>query len=137
MSLENMLPPGARKFRENSADSVVYNCIDHSAEQPSTLTISRQLPVPRKGNPGTVKMFINRRKSIVLDRSGPNERVVPFIVKIETSAPVGTDLGDVTLTLQSILALLDDSKSGSQDDFRDLYLTGMLPNEDYSAPAGI
>jgi hypothetical protein len=91
MSIEQFIQPGASKFRENSADSVVFNLEGHTPEYPRSLTMTRTLPVPRKGNAGTSKVLLNFRVSANIGTADV-PKIVPTILKIETSIPVGTSV---------------------------------------------
>lgn len=118
-------PVQLTKFRELSADSILYLRIGHTADLPKQITVTSDLPVPRKGNPGTVKTTINSRYSAVLDKGEPTERVVPVICKIMTSYPVGTSLADRREAVRGAIAL------AMTDDaiFDELFYTGILPND--------
>lgn len=133
MSTANLLLPGTRKFRENSADSVTYHLSGHTATNPRTITISRTLPTPRKGNPGTCKIAINARNNVTLDVTKPTERVVPVIFKCETSVPVGANiqaLEDLFWELKQVL----DWDSNFKNEQSDLFTSGMLPDENPTTP---
>lgn len=91
MSKSQIVQSGSEKFRENSADSVTFHNGSHTAILPDTVTISRSLPTPRKGNMGTTKISLNCRKAFVIHEGTANEKTVLGIVKVETSVPVGID----------------------------------------------
>jgi hypothetical protein len=115
----------ATKFRELSSDKIIYTLPGHSIEKPITLTIQSDLPVPRKGNPGTVKTFVNIRRTVVLDSGLATERNVPTIVKLETSFPVGTTQADRLAILAQIASVASQSDEAADN----LFYDGLLPND--------
>lgn len=123
----NLLPTGSRKFRENTADSVLFHMMEHTADRPSTVTVTRTLPTPRKGNPGTQKTTINCRTTSILDVGLATERKVPVIVKIETSVPVGADYNDFIRALNNISGAVLVNFNTLTSEQRDLFITGLLP----------
>jgi hypothetical protein len=129
-----LLPENTRKFRENSADSNMYHHGDYTPSFPSTTSVSRILPVPRKGNMGTCKTLINTRRTVVINRGLSSERSVPVIIKIETSVPVGINLPDLLQTMQQVGGFID-TKQENMQAIQDLFLTGRLPDENYGATA--
>lgn len=132
-----VVPHGAIKFRENSADSVTFNLSGHTAALPRTLTISRVLPTPRKGNPGTVKIYMNTRRSFLVDVGTANERTVLAISKNETSIPVGIDAAEAGVFIRtSISGIVGDddgqgdvSLAGRDASCIDLFVQGLLPDQ--------
>lgn len=114
-----------KKFRELSADSIVYLNDDHNVELPRHITLTSELPVPRKGNMGTLKTTVNARYSVELNAGTDEAKVVPVICKIQTSFPVGTTLADrkAAVARACALALQDDPE------FDALFGTGILPND--------
>lgn len=125
----SILPPFSRKFRETNADTTVFQQGDHSATRPALVTVTRILPTPRKGNPGTQKVTINYRRTTVLDVGLPTERMAPVILKIETSIPVGTDVTDILDLFKAPSAALSVSDPAVLENFqKDLFITGLLPD---------
>lgn len=126
----NLLPQNSVKFRENSADSVVYQLEGHTATEPATLTITRVLPTPRKGNNGTMKVYLNARRTTsitVPGDAGSVIRQVPVICKVETSLPVGAD----TMVLKQLFSDLSRfmTVNGSADDDQErVFASGLLPD---------
>lgn len=82
------------KFREIGDNKVQYIFGDHTPALPHTATVTSVLPVPRKGNPGTLKTIVNLHCAKVVDSGKPTERNVPIVVKLETSFPMGTSAAD-------------------------------------------
>lgn len=130
----NLLPTGSRKFRENTADSVLFHMMEHTADKPSTITVTRTLPTPRKGNPGTQKTTINCRTTSILDVGLATERKVPVIVKIETSMPVGANSNDFKRALNNISGAVIVSLNTLSDEQKDLFITGLLPEASVATP---
>jgi len=129
-----LLPEMTRKFRENSADSNMYHHRNYTPALPVTTSVSRILPVPRKGNMGTCKTLINSRKTVIINRGLSTERSVPVIIKIETSVPVGITLPDLVTTMNQVSGFVD-TKQENMQAIQDLFLTGRLPDENYGATA--
>jgi hypothetical protein len=128
MSNYNMLPDNTTKFRETSADSVVFHLAGHTPELPRTLTQSRILPTPRKGNAGTCKTFLNARVTSNIG-SVENPVLVPTIVKLEISCPVGSTSETVHTALTALEGLTAPSHYSdvnSSDARDDLLLSGYL-----------
>lgn len=111
------------KLREISGDSVQFVLDDHTVELPQSLTVGSELPMPRKGNPGTVKTSINSRRTVCLNKDTATERNVPIIVKISTSFPVGSTAADRTIAITNAVALLLQSEA----DRDELAYKGLLP----------
>lgn len=130
--LSQLIPLRSVKFRENSADSVTFNMDGHGADEPRTVTISRSLPTPRKGNQGTVKTFINVRKTVIINEDTANEKPVVAILKIETSVPVGCSDSAIMDMFKSILDGLtttgEYSEPGRIRSMSNLFIKGLLPN---------
>lgn len=112
------------KFRELNSDKVLYTLPGHSQSAPNTCTVTSELPVPRKGNPGTLKTFINIHKSTVLDPGLDTERVVPIVGKVELSIPAGANISDVGTLLTYVAGTLG---FDALDPSRALILDGILP----------
>lgn len=119
------------KIRELSSDSVLFaindienNAFGHTAELPLTCTVTSTLPVPRKGNPGTVKTLWNFRMTDTLDKGTASERKVPVIVKLETSFPIGSDSG---LRNNAIPQLIEILASLDSDEWEKYTYSGILP----------
>lgn len=123
----NLLPADSIKFRENSADSVVYHLENHTSALPHTMTITRSLPVPRKGNAGTMKIFINVRKTVVM-ATPDGDRAVPLISKLETSLPVGCSIQDFISGCFTPLSALTGTHIEIAKEQQDLFQTGLLPD---------
>lgn len=114
----------ATKFREISADKTVYNLPGSSIEVPKTLTVTSLLPVPRKGNPGTVKTQFNLHCQVTLDAGQPTQRQAPIVLKLDVSFPLGSsdaDRGD-------ILSMLAGLTGYAEADMKALLANGVLPN---------
>jgi hypothetical protein len=129
----NHLPSGSVKFREHSADSVVFLLEDHTAEQPRTLTLTRTLPVARKGNAGATKILTNVH---INTNIGTDEapKIVPVVAKLEVSAPVGASSAAIQCAILNATSQLSaensvylDSHPLSQQVFDSLYKQGILP----------
>jgi hypothetical protein len=137
MSIDNLLPNGSVKFRETSADSVVFHTIGHTPELPRTMTITRTLPVPRKGNAGTAKIVVSLRvHEDIGTPEAPN--VVPIISKFSTSCPVGSKYASMALSLNMFAFLLDRQTYGEETTEQareDLFLRGYLLDNTGAAPA--
>lgn len=128
MSKFNILPDDTIKFRETSADSVVFHLAGHTPELPRTFTQSRILPTPRKGNAGTCKTFINVRVTSNIG-SAENPVLVPTIVKLEISCPVGSTSETAHTALTALEGLTAPSHYADDDLFvarDDLLLSGYL-----------
>lgn len=110
------------KFRENSKDSVVYIHDDHTVEKPHQLTITSELPVVRKNNPGTVKTTLNARVTTNIG-TAEEPKLVPVICKVQTSIPVGTSAADRRKASDAVASIL------SQGDVAlfELLYTGIIP----------
>jgi hypothetical protein len=121
----NLLQDGAKKFRENSADSVLFHLNQHTPALPRTLTSTRELPKPRKGNLGTNKTFLNFRIMRNIATTGEADKLVPQIVKIETSNPVGITEDDMAEILVEVVRFI-----GSNATYRptqvQMYINGEL-----------
>lgn len=133
MPKSQIVTPGSRKFRENSADSVTFHNTDHSAVLPDTTSISRSLPTPRKGNMGTTKISLNCRKAFVIHKDTANEKTVLGIIKVETSVPVGIDADDFySLVYQSLQGFITQSDGtsyeGRLESIVRLVVNGELPD---------
>lgn len=113
------------KLRELAMDKILYMLPGHSIELPRTVTITSTLPVPRRGNPGTVKTSVNIRLTSVLDAGKATERTVPVVMKIETSFPLGTSLSDRTAILNEGSQAL----AMETADATNLYYNGLLPQD--------
>lgn len=111
-----------QKLREASSDSILYTRPEHSVTHPVTVQVSSELPMPRKGNAGTVKTTVNSRATVNLDEGTALEKAVPVICKIQTSFPVGTTLAQRRLAVAgAVSALLQ-----SDDEFDSLFYKGIL-----------
>jgi len=131
-----LVPHGATKFRENSADSVTFHLAEHTAALPSIVTISRTLPTPRKGNAGTMKIFVNFRKSILINSGLADEKIVLQISKLETSIPVGISAAAARVNVRdSLLGFIttdsnpDNTTAGRDQSLEDMLVTGILPDQ--------
>jgi len=120
---ENFTPPSVigQKFRELNSDSVQFVLQDHTPELRHLVTVTSKLPVPRKGNPGTVKSTIHILKDVSIRNPDQTSKVVPVITKIETSYPVGTSV----IALQNEM-LLAGSVALDHVVFEDLFSKGIL-----------
>lgn len=124
----NLLSPSAEKFRENSADSVVFHSLGHTPTSPATVTVTRTLPKPRKGNNGTMKVLVNARRTVDITAPGDaGTRPVPVIVKLETSMPVGADITDLTHVLVDIMRFAAPVPQ-TEGDRQKLFQYGLLPD---------
>lgn len=121
-----MATPTFTKFRELSSNKVQFILTGHQPAQPHTLTASSALPVPRKGNPGTLKTTLNLHQSVVLDKGAQSERVVPIVVKMETSFPVGTTEADQVKAIETMRLLMNDAIT-SDGPIHMLATVGILP----------
>lgn len=134
MSNVNLLPQNAVKFRENSADSVVFHLQGSTPSMPKSLTVTRILPTARKGNAGTMKIMINVRITSNLgDQITP--RYVPTILKLETSCPVGAGNGPLVEAFHAIKTIVDVSGEALADQDA-LFLTGLLLDNTGIQPQG-
>lgn len=136
MTIANkFVPKGAVKFRENSADQVVFHLKDHSVELPHTLTITRTLPEPRRGHYGTQKFYFNYRKTINMG-SEQEKKLAPVITKIETSVPVGAEAIELANVLSNASLLI--APSADSGDIIDALRAGLLPDAagEISMPPG-
>lgn len=115
----------ATKFREVAAGKIVYNLPDSSIEVPKTLTVTSTLPVPRKGNPGTVKTLFNIHNQVTLDAGLPTQRQAPIVLKLEVSFPLGSSEQDRTETLQLLMGL----SSYSDAELQALLKNGVMPKD--------
>lgn len=128
MSQDKLLPGGTVKYRENSADSVVFHLFGHTASAPRTMTITRDLPTPRKGNLGTMKVKVNVHMPVDIGTElVPN--ITPTVIKLETSVPVGSHSAALQAGFESLSKMMyhifdDDENSGP---VRKLFLNGLLP----------
>jgi len=125
----SILPPSSRKFRETNADTTVFQQGDHTADRPALVTVTRTLPTPRKGNPGTQKVTINYRRTTTLDVGLPTERIAPVILKVETSIPVGSNIDDVAELFKAPGAAIKLDSGAVREFQKDLFINGLLPNE--------
>lgn len=116
----------ATKFRELNVDKVLYNIDGHTPVMPITCTVNSELPIPRKGNPGALKTFVNHHFVRTLDQGLDSERNVPIVGKIELSVPVGVASIDVDAVLTNLIAILEAAKVADSQE-RKLVLTGVLP----------
>lgn len=124
-------PFGSKKFRENSADSVLFHLKDHTPELPRTLTVTRTLPTPRKGNAGTMKVQFNLRRNYQIP-NGTGFKTVPAIVKLETSMPVGLKPRECIETLISLIGVT--SLDANFDEIREaIFIRGELPDGIYDS----
>lgn len=120
------LPPVyLEKYRENSKDSIVYIAQSHTVEQPRLVTVTSELPTPRKGNAGTMKTTINSRWTVNIAKDGEPENNVPVIVKLQTSFPVGSEVSD----MQDACHVISNFMAQADADFEKLFKTGLLPND--------
>lgn len=118
-------PVAIQKLRELSSDSILYTRPEHSVTKPVTVTISSDLPTPRKGNAGTVKTTINSRVTVALDEDTQQEKNVPVICRVQTSFPVGSTLEQRRMAVAgAIAALLQED-----DEFDSLLYKGILIND--------
>jgi hypothetical protein len=131
------VPMDSVKFRELSQDSVQYLLPGHSVEYPKTITVSRNLPIPRRGNRGTNKTTINTHIYVNVGTT-ESPKIVPVVCRLEVSAPVGCSREDiiealfatthgvgqrVTAAVAANTSLLDDANDGISNLLRD----GILP----------
>ncbi len=127
--MNDIKPFGSKKFRENNADSVLFHLKDHTPELPRTLTVTRTLPTPRKGNAGTMKVMFNIRRTYEIP-SGTGFKTVPAIVKLETSMPVGLKPRECIETLMSFGGITTDVVD--YDETREaIFIRGELPDGIY------
>nr|APG77301.1 hypothetical protein [Wenzhou levi-like virus 5] len=120
-----IVPTYLTKFRENSKDSIVYIAQSHTVERPRLVTITSELPTPRKGNAGTMKTTVNSRWTVNIAADGEPENNVPVIAKLQTSFPVGTpvyEMQNATHVLTSMLGMAD-------EEYTKLFQTGILPSD--------
>lgn len=137
MTQFNLLPLDTIKYRENSADSVVFHLDGHTPEAPRTCTYTRTLPKPRKGNNGTMKVMLNVRNTVNIG-SVEEPNYVPVIAKLETSVPVGASIDDLYYTPFGVLEALAGSrpdavqqiKNNAYAEQRNIFIHGLLPNID-------
>lgn len=115
----------ATKFREVAAGKIVYNLPGSSIEVPKTLTVTSTLPMPRKGNPGTVKTLFNIHNQVTLDAGLPTQRQAPIVLKLEVSFPLGSSEQDRTETLQLLMGL----SSYSDAELQALLKNGVMPKD--------
>lgn len=113
------------KFRENSKDSIVYLSKLHTVELPKLVTVTSQLPTPRKGNLGTMKTTINSRWTVNIASSGEPVNPVPIIVKLQTSFPVGSQVTD----MREACRIIQNFLGQTEVDFKTLFQTGLLPSD--------
>lgn len=108
-------------LRERGPDTVVYALSGHTPVNPKTLTVTSNLPVPRKGNAGTTKTLVVLRHEVTLNAGTDSEKNVPIIAKLETSFPVGTNVTDVLPLLNQLGAavLMKDSEAS------DFFMSGL------------
>jgi len=131
----NLLPDGAVKFRENSADSVLFHLKEHTPSAPATMTITRTLPKPRKGNNGTVKVLINARRHVDIQVDGSEgTRSVPVICKLETSLPVGAEVEVLRSLFGDIKNFVATGVASIHDDVRNVFEIGLLPDGSGESP---
>lgn len=129
MSQNKLLPSGTVKYRENSADSVVFHLKGHTAQAPRTMTITRELPTPRKGNLGTMKLKINVHMPVDIGtETVPN--ITPSVVKVETSVPVGAHSSALQTAFRAISAMMfsDYENGDASQPVSNLFLYGLLPD---------
>jgi len=115
----------AVKFREISSDKIVYNLPGNSIEAPKKVTVTSTLPVPRKGNPGTVKTLFNVHKQVTLDVGLSTERQAPIVMKLEVSFPLGSTDADRIAALTDVEGLTDYTDAKLQA----LLRNGILPQD--------
>jgi len=117
------------KFREVSADKLIFNGPGHSIELPEQLTVTSTMPTPRKGNPGPVKTSLSFNKSIILDQGLDSQRTAPIVIKVDVSLPVGTTLSDYIGACAVIFGAVtvEDSPGSYDTTFVDLTRAGLLP----------
>nr|APG77129.1 hypothetical protein [Beihai levi-like virus 30] len=114
-------------FRELSPNKKQYIFPDHTSDMPHHVTVTSALPVPRKGNPGTMKATVNYHRTVIADAGLPTERRVPQVVKIDTSFPVGTDALSMLVAICQATTLLSPTSTLTFEVMRDLVGRGILP----------
>jgi hypothetical protein len=90
------------KFRELSANSTIYVTPTHSSTFADKLTLTSTPPKAQPGNAGVTRTIINRNKEVTINAGLANERIVPIVVKLEVSMPVGALETDLDLVLHGI-----------------------------------
>lgn len=123
--LTSILPEGAKKYRENNADSVTFLLPENTPDRPRTLTVTRQQANARKNNLGTVKYTFNCHINTRIEVSETVSRVVPVVVKLETSIPVGADDGAILAALASVAPVVN---PGNMQEVFELIKVGLLPD---------
>jgi hypothetical protein len=105
----------------------MFHLDGHTAVAPRSLSVTRILPTPRKGNPGTCKTFLNLRLTTDISHTEGVEKLVPTIIKIETSCPVGSDMDPLRLAFVQLANILKPTGPGDHSAAqRDLFLRGYL-----------
>lgn len=115
-----------KKFRELGGSKTQYILAEHAPDLPRHVTVTSTLPVPRKGNPGTLKTAVNVHYGVKLDVGLPTERLVPIVAKCETSFPVGTTLADQKAAVE-VLRKVINLGNGTRET-ADLFRIGILPD---------
>lgn len=115
-----------RKFREQAGNKVQYLLPGHSSANSRTITATSVLPVPRKGNPGTLKTTVNVHLGVTLDAGKLTERVVPVVAKLETSFPMGTTPQDQETAISYLHGATDILNDAIA---KDLFCIGILPQQ--------
>lgn len=115
-----------RKFREQAGNKVQYLLPGHSSANSRTITATSVLPVPRKGNPGTLKTAVNVHLGVTLDAGKVTERVVPVVAKLETSLPMGINPAELELAMSYLHGATDIL---TDEIAKDLFCVGILPQQ--------
>lgn len=127
-TVNDFVPAGAKKFREISADSVMFYLDEHTPSKPHTLTFSRKLPVPRKGNAGAMKMTTNCHINVDIGTL-ESPKIVPVVVKVDISAPVGAPLAAIQKAFRTATLGIDFAKSASHTScWEEFAQQGLLPD---------
>jgi hypothetical protein len=116
-----IIPIVGQKLREINSDTVQFALTEHTPQNRHLLTVTSKLPTPRKGNPGTVKTTVHMLKDFELTSDDGTKKLVPVIIKLETSFPVGTNSNELKLSMQKFSSVTQDYEV-----FADLFANGLL-----------
>lgn len=111
------------KYRELSANTVSFITSLHTSEKADKLTLTSTPPKAQPGNAGVSRTLLNRQRQVVINEGLDNERIVPIVVKLEVSMPVGADadaLDDLLHDIQAFTVMDDASKSA-------LFVNAIIP----------
>jgi len=114
---------GLTKFREISANQVSFISPTHTSEKADKLTLTSTPPKPQPGNAGVTRTLINVQREVVINAGLSNERIVPIVVKMEVSMPVGASVAD----LDTVLHRIQYFTAISEEKVTEMYMNAIIP----------